>query len=264
MGTKSTQVGTEKSLFPGLSAHGNYTGASVPLEHVFVIQLDRTIVVAKALAIPFVEVIEMELAYGDKYFPKIVGYAIPLAYKPALDAELKLRAEKTKVKPHEDILLCIREASNYAHEKRDNTKLHKLLGHHGLATKAKMKKYDWYGLKDRGIMALHRANILRYVGVTAQGFALYEYGKGGMSCFHSRIHPVGIERPLVKEHPDNLRVETRDKARGISLERVKATLSALPLDTTGYVRIACRGDVRNSPGCWTCGEDDHFASDCPY
>ena len=50
---------------------------------------------------------------------------------------------------------------------------------------------------------------LRYAGSTPQGMAVYEYGDGGMSCLHSTLHPVGVERSPVECHPETLFVILR-------------------------------------------------------
>lgn len=93
--------------------------------------------------------------------------------------------------------------------------------------------------------------------------AVYEYGEGGMTCFHSTLHPAGVERTLLEGHPETLLVPAKDKARGISLARVKGTLSALSSDSTGYERSAKPRIERPIPECWTCGGLGHVAAVCP-
>ena len=135
------------------------------------------------------------------------------------------------MKPHPDLLLCVREASRAAHRERDAAQAAYCEGRHVLAGNARRRKEEWYALKDRGIIAAHRAGLLRYEGATPQGMAVYEYGDGGMACFHSTLHPVGVERTPIDGHPETLMVEAKDKVKGISLERIKVTLSSLPNDT---------------------------------
>ena len=153
------------------------------------------------------------------------------------------------MKPHSDLLLCIREACRAAHRERDAAQAAYSEGRHTLPGNARRRKEEWYALKDRGIIAAHRAGLLRYEGATPQGMAVYEYGDGGMACFHSTLHPVGVERMPIDGHPETLMVEAKDKAKGISLERIKVTLSTLPNDTTDYERSAAPKIERRGPTC---------------
>ena len=65
-------------------------------------------------------------------------------------------------------------------------------------------------MKDRGIAAAYRQELLRYAGQSPQGMAVYEYGIGGTSSFHSCLHPAGIPRPLVQGHPVTLFVVVQE------------------------------------------------------
>jgi hypothetical protein len=84
-----------------------------------------------------------------------------------------------------DLLLCVHEASRAAHRERDAAQSAYSDGRQTLAGNARRRKEEWYALKDRGMVAAHRAGLLRYEGATPQGMAVYEYGDGGMACFHS-------------------------------------------------------------------------------
>ena len=256
-----------QELFPGLSGFGNYESDSVPRKGVSRLPLDGSIRIAKSLGIPYVEIVSVECAYGNTYLPRRVGYAIPSRDKRKLTAALK-RCESARVsrkpQPHHDLLLCIREASRADHRYRDASREYYSTGRHDLAGKARKRKDEWYGLKDRGIVEAHKQGLVRYIGASPQGMAVYEYADGGMSCFHSTLHPAGAERTLVEGHPEKLHVEAKDKAMGISLTRVEVTLSALSADTTGYERSAAPRIERPEAVCWECGMPGHVASICPY
>jgi hypothetical protein len=254
-------------LFPGLSPYGNYESNRVPPKGVSRIPLDGSIRIVKSLGIPYVDIVSVECAYGSTYLPRRVGYAIPSQDKRKLTAALK-RSESNRIsrkpQPHPDLLLCIREASRAAHRWRDASREYYSTGRHDLAVKARKCKDKWYGLKDRGIVAAHKQSLVRYIGASPQCMAVYEYGDGGMSCYHSTLHPAGAERTPVEGHPESLFVPAKDKAKGISIARVEATLSALPPDTTGYERSSAPHVVRveRLPQCWTCGEFGHTAREC--
>ena len=257
-----------QELFPGLSGYGNYEDDKVPLKGIHRLPLDGSIRKVKSLGIPYVEIVSVECAYGNTYLPRRVGYAIPSRDKRKLTAALK-RCESARVsrkpQPHHDLLLCIREASRAAHRWRDASSEYYSTGRHDLAVKARQRKDKWYGLKDKGIVAVHKQGLVRYIGASPQqSMAVYEYAGGGMSCFHSTLHPAGAERTPVGGHPETLFVPAKDKAKGISLARLEATLSALPPDTTGYERSSAPRVVRveRLPQCWTCGEFGHTAREC--
>jgi hypothetical protein len=256
-----------QTLFPGLTCYGNYESTSVPRKGVSRLPLDGSIRVAKSLGIPFVDIVSVECAYGNTYFPRRVGYAIPSRDKRKLTAARK-RCETKRVsrepQPHPDLLLCIREASRAAHRERDAASDAYNAGRHMLAGNARQRKIKWYALKDRGIVAAHMQGLLRYIGASPQGMGVYEYADGGMSCFHSTLHPIGTERTPIEGHPETLLVTAKDKAEGISLARVKVTLSALPAETTGYEQSAAPYVARTPRliQCWTCGEYGHTASEC--
>jgi hypothetical protein len=163
------------------------------------------------------------------------------------------------MKPHPDILLCIREASRAAHRCRDAAQVAYLADRHLDASHWRNKKETWYSLKERGIVVLHRTGVLRYIGASPQGMGIYEYGEGGMSCFHSTLHPEGVERTPVANHPEILMVVAKAKTMGISEERVGVTLEGLSVDFCGYERSAA---PRRAVTCWTCGQEGHISRDC--
>ncbi len=256
-----------QELFPGLSDYGNYKSDSVPRKGVSRLALDGSIRIAKSLGIPHVDIVSVECAYGSTFLPRRVGYAIPSREKRKLTVALKRCVSKRisrKPQPHPDLLLCIREASRAAHRERDAASDAYNEGRHILAGNARLRKNKWYALKDRGIVAAHKQGLLRYIGASPQGMAVYEYGDGGMSCFHSTLHPVGAERTPVEGHPETLLVPAKDKVRGVSLARVETTLSALPADTTGYERSSAPRVAREERvvQCWKCGEYGHTAREC--
>jgi hypothetical protein len=256
-----------QELFPGLTAYGNYESASVPRKGVSRLPLDGSIRIAKSLGIPHVDIVSVECAYGSTYLPRRVGYAIPSRDNRKLTTALK-RCESKRAsqqpQPHPDLLLCIREASRAAHRERDAASNAYNEGRHILAGNARQRKNKWYALKDRGIVEAHKQGLLRYIGASPQGMAVYEYADGGMSCYHSTLHPAGAERTPVEGHPETLLVPAKDKVRGVSLARVEATLSAFPLDTTGYERSTAPRVTRveHVPQCWACGEYGHTAREC--
>lgn len=256
-----------KEVFPGLSPYGNYESANVPPKGVSRLPLDGSIRIAKSLGIPWVEIVSVECAYGNTYLPRRVGYGIPSRDKRKLTAALK-RCESTRVsrtpQPHPELLLCIREASRAAHRERDTARDAYNSGRHILAGNARQRKNKWYGLKDRGIVAAHKQGLVRYIGASPQGMAVYEFADGGTSCFHSTLHPAGAERTQVEGHPETLLVPAKNKVKGVSLARVEVTLSALPADTTGFERSAAPHVSQEAriPRCWKCGEYGHIASEC--
>ncbi len=255
----------DHALFPRLTSYGNYTEDDLPIDCIHRIPLDGTIRHVKRLGIPFVPIVCVDLAFGRTYKPRLVGYAIPAHERSKLVPALRAakRHSQRAPSPHPDLILCAREASKEAHRSRDEASGSYELGQYHWAGHWSAKKREWYRLKDRGIIAAHRAGLLNYIGASPQGMAVYEYGQGGMQCFHSTLHPAGVVRTPIEGHPETLLVAAREKARGISLRRVKATLSSLPEDTTGYERSAPPRIERRGPTCWECGEEGHIARHCP-
>lgn len=165
-----------------------------------------------------------------------------------------------------DLLLATREASRSAHRWRDAAASQYDSANYGFAGAAKRKKEYMYRLKDGGIVALHRAGIVRYIGASPQGMAIYEYGDGGMSCFHSTLHPDGVERTPIEGHPEVLHVAAKKaKARMMDVvhtlgPHVLAFLSQPIYD--GYSRSSSPSR-RRSMTCYECGEEGHIARYCP-
>jgi hypothetical protein len=93
--------------------------------------------------------------------------------------------------------------------------------------------------------------------------AVYEYGEGGMSCFHSCLHPVGVERAMVEGHPETLFIVAKKQQEQV--QDAEHTLLGLPVPGEAFERSnppAMKKPVR-SITCWECGEEGHIASDCP-
>lgn len=169
------------------------------------------------------------------------------------------------MKPHKDILMCTREASRAAHRQRDYAQTAYLSRRHLDASDHRRRKENWYSLKERGIVHLHRNNLIRYIGTSPQGMAVYEYGEGGMSCLHSRLHPIDSPRTPIEGHPETLLVPSKGKQRGISEERIEVTLESLSSEITGYEKSEAPQFQREQslPTCWTCGEEGHISRFCP-
>jgi hypothetical protein len=174
------------------------------------------------------------------------------------------RPRRPEPEPIEVPLLdAVREASRCAHRWRDRANDRWNAGKKKSASTASSNKKNWYGLKDAGIVAMHRAGDLRYVGASPQGMAVYECGEGGMSCFHSTLHPAGAERTVVQNHPETLFVPAKkQKLRLVDVEQV---LGTLPHDTTGYERSLAPRIARELRTliCYACGEEGHIVRECP-
>lgn len=259
--------------FAGLSCHGNYCTYHPderqirPLPRGMTrLPLDGTIRLIRKLGIPVVDVVAVENGYGNHWFARRVGYAIRNRDLKRLHRHQQKQEdarERKQPRPHPDLLLCIREASRAAHRERDAAQEAYQRGRHRLAGNARRRKEQWYCLKDRGIVAAHTKGLLHYVGTSPQGMAVYEYGDGGMACFHSTLHPAGSERKPVPNHPETLLVEAKDKVRGVSQRRVEITLDSLPSDLNGYERSAQPRIERAPRVCYACGEEGHVARNCP-
>lgn len=253
------------SPFPKLSAYGNYDAAQKLPRGIYQIKLDGTIRIVRKLGIAHVEVITID-EVGKHWYPRCVGYAIRNRDRKRLERALEKAKEKrstARPSPHPDLLLCVQEASRAAHRERDAAEEAYGDRRHDHAGKHRKRKETWYQLKERGITAAHKQGMLRYAGASPQGMAVYEYGDGGMQCFHSTLHPVGMGRTAVPDHPETLLVEAKHKVRGVSLLRVEVTLSSLPNDASGYERSAPPRVAKSLPTCWECGEEGHIARHCP-
>ena len=249
--------------FAKLSSYGNYEYGKVPKRGYTTIPLDGTKRYLTRLGIPYVAVVRVENVYGNTYFPRTVGYVIRNRDKARLDAAIDVRKSKRMPKPLTDIILAIREISRAAHRERDAAEEAYSQSRYLLASNSKSRKNNYYNLKDRGIVAAYKSGTLRYVGQSPQGLAVYEYGSGGMSCFHSTLHPAGVERPLVEGHPEILEVAAKDKIAGVSIQRLVATREALPEMTDGFIRVdPPRKYSPRSVICWRCGLEGHRANEC--
>ncbi len=175
---------------------------------------------------------------------------------------IKKRRESASLTLEIPLLDATREASRSAHRWRDRADNAWNDGHRRCARTCSINKRHWYGLKERGIVALHKAGELRYAGVSPQGMAVYEYGEGGLKCLHSTLHPVGVERTPVEGHPEILLVPA--KKQEIRLRDVEQTLSNLEVQMIGYERSSAPAHkrVREEPTCWRCCDVGHLASEC--
>jgi Zinc knuckle len=165
-----------------------------------------------------------------------------------------------------DIRLATREASRSAHRWRDAAASQYDAGNYAFASRAKKQKDYMYALKDAGIVRLHLSGLLRYIGASPQGMAVYEYGDGGMSCLHSTLHPDGQQRTLVEGHPEVLLVAAK---------KAKARIMDVLLTLDPYGAVMARAEVypgysrSSSPSrrapitCYECGEEGHIARYCP-
>jgi hypothetical protein len=157
------------------------------------------------------------------------------------------------------VIEATREASRAAHRWRDAAASQYGHRNFGLASHAKKQKEDMYRLKEKGIISAHKSGLLRYVVVSPQGMAVYEYDEGGMSCFHSCLHPRGAARLLVPDHPEVLLVAAR-RAR-LKMMNVIRQLSSLPEPGEEYERsVPPRREQRIT--CWTCGLEGHMSWQC--
>jgi hypothetical protein len=178
---------------------------------------------------------------------------------------VRQRNEKRQQREAEALPLldAIREVSRAAHRWRDAASAQYEAGNYGLATHSSQRKRRLYELKERGITEAYEQGLLRYAGQTAQKLAVYEYGEGGMSCFHSCLHPVGVERPLVAEQPETLFVTAKKQAQRIS--DAETTLRDLPVPGEQFEQSSPPSLKKSSVSvtCWECGGSGHVARNCP-
>jgi len=204
--------------------------------------------------------------YDVYLWPKAIVNAI--RQQPEVEQYLdRVRQSNEKRQQREAVALplldAIREVSRAAHRWRDAASAQYEAGTYGLATHSSRRKRRLYELKERGIAEAYKQGLLRYAGQTAQELAVYEYGDGGMSCFHSCLHPVGVERPLVAEHPETLFVTAKKQAQHIA--DVETTLRNLPIPGKQFEWSSPPSHKKSSVSvtCWECGESGHLARNCP-
>jgi hypothetical protein len=253
------------ATFAKLNAYGSYDLGKVPRGY-HRVPLDGSVRILKRLGIPHVTEVEIVNAYGNHYFPRTVNYVIRNRDKRRFLAACEARRAANKtMRPHPDLILCLREISRAAHRERDAAEQAYRASRHTLARNSKNRKNQYYALKDRGIAYAYGSGLLRYVGQSPQGLAVYEYADGGMSCFHSTLHPTGVEHKPVEGHPEILEVIAKAKIKGVSLQRVISTLEALPPVNDRFERSAAPRKTGDHPPvvCWECGEEGHISRECP-
>lgn len=246
--------------FPDLTSYGNYTVDLKLPKRITRLPLNGTIRIANKLNIPSVKIVHY-IQYDP--YPTLVGYAIPTKYVHLINEYRTKQAQKNTPAPHPDLILCIREMSRSAHRERDAAEEAYQERRHSNAGKHKLLKVRYYALKDRGIAEAYRRGLLRFAGVAPQNMGVYEYGDGGMSCFHSTLMPAGAERVPVEGHPETLLVPATDKQKGISLARVIATLEACPhVDADAFERVPAPAIKKQEPTCFLCGGLGHLSYEC--
>ena len=157
---------------------------------------------------------------------------------------------------------AVRDISRAAHRHRDTAKTMWDSGAMYSARYPAQQKRECYALKERGIVVAHKQGLLRYMGQSPQGLAVYEYGEGGLLCFHSYLHPRGVDRPNVANHPEILFVAAQEL---LHQEEDVRYLSQLPEPGDDYDRVSPSRHPREERAitCWSCGEEGHVARDCP-
>jgi hypothetical protein len=91
--------------------------------------------------------------------------------------------------------------------------------------------------------------------------AVYQYGDDQRQCFHSCLHPAGVEHPLIEDHPEVLLVPSRRLQHRIC--DAVHTLDSLPVPSDEYERSAPPRIARRVITCYECGEEGHIARHCP-
>ena len=135
-------------------------------------------------------------------------------------------------------------------------------GNRPLAVKCRLNEIDFLGLKERGMIALHKEGKLRYVGATREGMAVYENPENEKQCLHSRLHPESAKQVSVLGHPEVLLIPS--KAQNNRGRQAKLVLRSLPAHAIGYIRSNVPAHIREREAstCWLCGELGHPAADC--
>src|SRR5208337_921708 len=176
-------------------------------------------------------------------------------------ARMKARREKRMTRVPEAIPLidAIREVRRSAHRWRDAAQARYQARNHGLAGHSKREKERLYGLKERDIAAAYKQGLLRYADASPQGMGVYEYGEGGKSCFHSCLHPAGLERPKVEGHPEVLEVDAKPQEHAMA--DAEFTLSDLPAPGKEFERTAPprKPKEHRAVVCYESAEEGHIA-----
>ena len=130
-----------------------------------------------------------------------------------------------------------------------------------VAAQCRGREFRLHGLKERGMVALHRNGGLRYMGSTARGLAVYEYGDSENQYLHSRLHPEGEKQLVVTGRPEIVLMQAVASHR---IRQAKCILGSLPSHATGYIRSNVPAHIREREAsfCWMCGELGHPATDC--
>jgi len=183
-----------------------------------------------------------------------------VGFQATLDREEKERLEGFLALQQVGLIPAIRAVSRHAHSLRDGAQKLYQEGNFDGASAKKFGKERCYALKERGIAAAWQAGMLRYVGASPQGMGVYEYGDGGMSCFHSCLHPPNLHATPVEGHPEVLFVKTKEPE--VSPEVAKKALQFFSEETYG-MRRAAPPRMPRTLTCWECGGEGHVASECP-
>ena len=133
-----------------------------------------------------------------------------------------------------DLLAAIFAATRSAKRYRDAAQTCYRAGKHGFAGHARRQKASLYALKDRGIAAVYLAG--RIAPVRRVGDGLVEY-RGEGYCYHSTLHPKGLDMPVAAEsHPLLVEAKPREAAEP-KLKDAVHTLKALPEVPDSFARL---------------------------
>ncbi len=148
--------------------------------------------------------------------------------------EEELRPKRASVKTPAtavDLLQAIFTVNRTAKRYRDKAAAHYGARQHGFAGASKERKQALYALKDRGIVAAHRAGLIAAVGTHGP----LTYYEGGGYRFHSLLRPEGAELAVLSD--ETVQVEAKPKGkREARLVDAELTLSALPEERAGFRR----------------------------